>query len=158
MDQDHSSSPNQTRNNRTTALVVSAIVLLFSIPLNWIHLNKPTFTGSDGTQIPYPFASSLTATGWTGNLSLAGLSIPIWLAIAVGVLAVILALLNQRRVCSLPRLSLIVPGAACAACLVGTLALGLFSDDVTLGAGPWVACGGLLLGSVVAIEDHRRPA
>jgi hypothetical protein len=143
-------------NNRTTGLVVGMLFLLLALPAHWLTIDHPEV--APGSPFPARFPDSINANGVSGNLTLLSVQMPFWLVIALGLLALSLALLNLWRVTALPRLAFIAPWLVSATYVGGAIAWGTFSDRVTLRVGAVLAAVGLGLGCIASFPQLRKPA
>ncbi len=126
-------------------VALGALLLLGSLPSEWMTIRNAVLDLPGGSM---PAFGGLTVklTGFSGSITLLGVKLPIWLIVALGILSLLLIVLNQFQVTSLPSAIALGPGAVAAAFMVTAVALGIFGKDTSLGVGGFLALAGLACG------------
>jgi hypothetical protein len=146
----------RTLNNRTTGLVVGLLFLLVSLPTPWIFMSNATFETFDHGPFSFLGGFPITITGLKGFLTIAGFRLPIWAVVLLGVLSLVFLVLNQRQITSLPGICCLLPGAVSTIYILTAVAVGVFSPDAHLNAGPVLALVGLGLGMTCGLPQVRK--
>ncbi len=139
---------NHRRNNQLVISGISLALLLLALPCEWMQLGRLSLGFIDGAVV--------SVTGLNGSIKL-GVSIPLWGVIAVGVTGMVIHGLNVLGVTTLPRRAVMGPLLACAALTLCTLLMTLGESRQSLGAGPFLVFGGVVLGRM-AVRDWTLPA
>ena len=159
----------KVNSNQVVMGVISAALLVCSLPLTWLSItnaelsiNAPTMNfegspfgdsqfGSQPMSVPMPSFGGLTlsVTGLNGSFTVLGMSIPIGLLVFLGGTGAVLATLNAARVTTIPPVvPLLMFGAVGLFMVVGLMAL--TTGNASLGAGYAMAAVGVGLGAVLA--------
>ncbi len=86
---------NRDANNRAVGTGVGILFLLLSLPLNWFAIVRGDAGANAWGMVP---SRPIPATGFSGNVSLFHVNLPIWLFVVAGLLALVFSMLNQRRI------------------------------------------------------------
>ena len=152
------------KNNAPIALVVGIILLICSIPIRWMTLHNVTISTPrmpDGfPQMPGHFPSmsgmSFSVNGLNGNITL-GVELPIWLIVVIGVIGLVLLLLNQFRVAAIPRWGILLPLGISLVYVLYGFGVMIISDEVSMGAGVFLALAGLGIGLWSVLKTRSVP-
>ena len=137
---------NKAENNRIVALVIATLLMLFSLPAEWMAISNATITsGAFPGGFPNFGGMTLSVTGMNGHITL-GINLPIWLIICIGIVGVILSLLNISKTIELPKVALMIPLGLSFLFVVFGIGVGLSSSNASLGIGGFLALSGLAIG------------
>lgn len=145
----------QSTNNHTTGLVTGLLFLSLSLPAPWILMEHPTMELFDHGPFS-PITGPLTVTGLKGFLTIAGMRLPVWLVVVLGLVSVFARLLNQRRITSVPGICFWVPWIVSFIYVLTAMALGIFAADAHLRSGPVLALIGLILASTFGLPAAKK--
>jgi len=148
---------NPQRNNRIVIIIIGIVLLLASLPSEWMTIHNGTmrFDGFPGTSFPDAHRLTATMTGFNGHIRL-GAKLPIWLVVLFGIVSLFLTLLNQSKTTTLPTAAVLVPGILSSAFILILIGEGLFSGQVSLGVGGFLAIAGLACGGFTSISTKKN--
>mgnify|MGYP007068313221 CR=1 FL=1 len=126
-------------------MIVGILFLLFSLPVCWLTITQAQGTAGSMLSSMHP-AGPVMATGFSGNLGILGMQLPIWLVVSLGALSLILTVLNQRGITTLPKLAFVTPWIVSSIYVLIAFYLGILADGVAIHLGPVLATVGLGLG------------
>lgn len=155
----------EKNNNRAILAAVAAAMLLCSLPLTWMTIQNaqiefsgtpfgsggPFGNGGPTLQMPGFPGMQLAVTGTNGSMTL-GAKLPIWLLVVAAVGAILVAMLNELNVASVPAAVLLVV-LGVVGLFFGAGLLAVFSGEASLGIGYLLAVAGLVIGTTLVITQ-----
>ncbi len=151
-----------TKNNSNALGIAAMVVLILSLPLEWMTLHNARMQFNGGLQglgnmMPSSMGTmTIKLTGINGHITFLA-KLPIWLIVVVGLTGVLLAFLNSLRVISIPKLAALVPLSLSALYVIVALLITIGSSEATAGVGIFAALLGISLGYAFALTCQIGP-
>jgi hypothetical protein len=137
---------NQQRNNKVVVVILGAILLLASLPSEWMTIRNATLN-FPGASVPGAGGLTFTVTGFNGHITW-GAKLPIWFIVSLGLVSLLMILLNRIKATSLPTWVILAPGIISAAFSCVGIFIGATSEQTSLGMGGFLAIAGLICGAL----------
>lgn len=134
------------KNNSITLGVISIILLLATIPMNWFTIPLNSAMGMPSMPFPGGLSPSAIATGTSGSLTFFGLQLPIYLVILIACTALVLSILNLKKITAIPTFVNVTLLIISTVYLVAGLVVVASSNGTSIKAGFFLALLATILG------------